>query len=175
MSFARSWLQILRQRNFALFVATNFLQIFDVTVASAFFVIFERHLLGDGGLSAEARGVIQGSAFVLPQVICLATAPLLQRYGSGRLITWSFYAKVGMALSMLWLGRDAAGALPLFMVFNRALPEATFTYDDGACSGYCFAEPLSPPPALAALLTRSSQHHAQVVQPPSVAHYRRRR
>jgi len=59
VSFARSWLQIIRQRNFVVFVATNFLQIFDVTVASAFFVIFERHLLGASALSTEVRGIIQ--------------------------------------------------------------------------------------------------------------------
>ena len=60
--------------NFRIFVAMNFLQVFDVTVSSNFFAIYEKNLLGHDAWPQGVRSIIVGASFLLPQV--LSTAPV---------------------------------------------------------------------------------------------------
>eukprot|EP01137_Pigoraptor_chileana_P030823 Opistho-2@17822 len=79
-NFLKLTMQIVRQRNFQLFVGMNFLQIFHSTFASSFYTIFEDSLLGSPfDSSARAvRSVIAGASGSIPQLAVLffvATPP----------------------------------------------------------------------------------------------------
>ena len=78
--------QVIKQKNFLFFVAMNFLQVFDVTVSSNFFVIYERNLLGADAWPKVARTVIVSASFLLPQVFVISVAPLVTKHGSYRVI-----------------------------------------------------------------------------------------
>lgn len=85
-SFVEVALQVARNPSFLTFVAMNFLQVFDVTVSAGFFVIYERHLLGDNAWPAFARVFVIGCSFLLPQVFVFSVTPLVARIGSYKVI-----------------------------------------------------------------------------------------
>ena len=74
--------QVVKSPNFRIFVAMNFLQVFDVTVSSNFFAIYEKNLLGHDAWPAGARSVIVGASFLLPQVFAITMTPFVAQYGS---------------------------------------------------------------------------------------------
>ncbi|EDV21728.1 uncharacterized protein TRIADDRAFT_59746 [Trichoplax adhaerens] len=92
--------QITTNKQFALFVLMNFLQIFHNTIGSNFFSIFADNLIGSS-LLPQARSIMAGSAFVLPQF--------------------------ALALAMFLSGPSNMIFLIFFMVLDRSLPEATFS------------------------------------------------
>ncbi|RDD47341.1 Transmembrane protein 180 [Trichoplax sp. H2] len=118
--------QITTNKQFALFVLMNFLQIFHNTIGSNFFSIFADNLIGSS-LLPQARSIMAGSAFVLPQILVLLFSPLLARFGSYRCIMVSFFVKFALALAMFLSGPSNMIFLIFFMVLDRSLPEATFS------------------------------------------------
>ncbi len=85
-SFVEVALQVVRNSNFLVFVAMNFLQVFDVTVSAGFFVIYERHLLGDNAWPPAARLFVIGASFLMPQIFVIFIAPVIAKLGSYRVI-----------------------------------------------------------------------------------------
>lgn len=61
-------LQIIRQRDFLLFVAMNFLQVLHVTFSSSFTLIFAEQLLPAATMPTRAQSVLYGAGFMCPQV-----------------------------------------------------------------------------------------------------------
>ncbi len=79
-------LQVFQTKNFKIFVAMNFLQVFDVTVSSNFFAIYERSLLGHDAWPQIARTMIVGASFILPQVFAFSMTPWVAKIGSYNVI-----------------------------------------------------------------------------------------
>lgn len=119
--------QILTQRSFVCFVAMNFFQVFHVTFGSNFFLIFVEHLIGSDVIPAILYSILTGSVFMLPKLIVLLTSPLLARFGSYKLILWSFYIKVSLPAIVFLAGRNNIWVLYLFLIIDNTLPEATFS------------------------------------------------
>ncbi|KAL1774512.1 transmembrane protein 180 [Sigmodon hispidus] len=60
--------QILFQRNFYLFLITNFFQVFHLTFFSNFMMIFAENLIPIDELSSSTRSIMYGAGFICPQV-----------------------------------------------------------------------------------------------------------
>ncbi|MEJ1273888.1 major facilitator superfamily domain containing 13B [Cricetulus griseus] len=60
--------QLLSQKNFHLFLVTNFFQVFHLTFFSNFMMIFADNLIPIEVLSSSARSVMYGAGFICPQV-----------------------------------------------------------------------------------------------------------
>lgn len=119
--------QILTQRSFVCFVTMNFFQVFHTTFCSNFFLIFVENLIGSDVIPAIMYSILTGSVFMLPRVLVLVTSPLLSRFGSYRLILWSFYVKVSLPAIVFLAGRNNIWVLYLFLIIDNTLPDATFS------------------------------------------------
>jgi len=135
-----TWCEILSSRDFCLFVACNFLQVFDNTFNAALHVAAMPAIFR-GSLSDTTIGILLGAGGVVAPALSLALTPVLLRVGhSFPMIRWAFAAKVLLALAAavaaglhfpapsatmdhLTSGVTAAAA---FMVLQRALGSATF-------------------------------------------------
>eukprot|EP00042_Codosiga_hollandica_P054766 m.749147 g.749147 ORF g.749147 m.749147 type:complete len:372 (+) comp58974_c0_seq40:783-1898(+) len=127
-SFLEVALQVIRNRNFVVFILMNFLQVFDVTVSAGFFVIYERHLLGDNAWPASARMFVIGASFLLPQVFVFSVTPLVAKWGSYRVIMYTFVLKSVVSLLVFtFCNSEVTLLVALFMIFNRAIPQGTFS------------------------------------------------
>ncbi|KAM9098762.1 transmembrane protein 180-like isoform 1-T1 [Sarcophilus harrisii] len=60
--------QILTQKNFLLFLAMNFFQVFHLTVFSNFMMIFADNLIPKDAFSSSMRSIMYGAGFICPQV-----------------------------------------------------------------------------------------------------------
>lgn len=119
--------QILTQRSFVCFVAMNFFQVFHTTFCSNFFLIFAENLIGPGVIPAILYSLLTGSVFLLPRLLVLLTSPLLTRFGSYKVILWSFYIKVSLPAIVYFAGRNNIWILYLFLIIDNSLPDATFS------------------------------------------------
>lgn len=119
--------QILTQRSFVCFVAMNFFQVFHVTFCSNFFLIFAEHLIGPGVIPAVLYSLLTGSVFLVPRLLVLLTSPLLAKFGSYKVILWSFYVKLSLPVVVFLAGRSNIWALYFFLIIDNSLPDATFS------------------------------------------------
>lgn len=119
--------QILTQRSFVCFVAMNFFQVFHVTFCSNFFLIFAEHLIGPGVIPAVLYSLLTGSVFLVPRLLVLLTSPLLAKFGSYKVILWSFYLKLSLPVVVFLAGRSNIWALYFFLIIDNSLPDATFS------------------------------------------------
>ncbi|KAJ7387101.1 MFS/sugar transport protein [Desmophyllum pertusum] len=119
--------QILSQRSFVCFVAMNFFQVFHVTFCSNFFLIFAENLIGPDVIPAILYSLLTGSVFLLPRLLVLLTSPLLARFGSYKVILWSFYIKVSLPVFVFLAGRNNIWVLYFFLIIDNSLPDATFS------------------------------------------------
>jgi len=119
--------QVLTQRSFVCFVIMNFCQVFHVTFGSNFFLIFVEHLIGSDTIPVILYSLLTGSVVVLPRILVLAASPLLARFGSYKLILWSFYVKVSLPVIVLLAGRSNIWVLYIFFIIDHTIPDATFS------------------------------------------------
>ncbi|XP_015773303.1 PREDICTED: transmembrane protein 180-like [Acropora digitifera] len=119
--------QILTQRSFVCFVAMNFFQVFHTTFCSNFFLIFVEHLIGSDAIPAILYSLLTGSVFILPRILVLATSPLLAKFGSYKVILWSFYVKVSLPALVFLAGLNNIWILYIFLIVDNCLPDATFS------------------------------------------------
>ncbi|XP_068749576.1 transmembrane protein 180-like [Montipora capricornis] len=119
--------QILAQRSFVCFVVMNFFQVFHTTFCSNFFLIFVEHLIGSDVIPAILYSLLTGSVFLLPKILVLAISPLLAKFGSYKVILWSFYTKVSLPAIVYLAGRNNIWVLYLFLIIDNCLPSATFS------------------------------------------------
>jgi len=111
--------QVLTQRSFVCFVIMNFCQVFHVTFGSNFFLIFVEHLIGSDTIPVILYSLLTGSVVVLPRILVLAASPLLARFGSYKLILWSFYVKVSLPVIVLLAGRSNIWVLYIFFIIDQ--------------------------------------------------------
>ncbi|XP_068677996.1 transmembrane protein 180-like [Montipora foliosa] len=116
--------QILGQRSFVCIVAITFFQDFHKAFCGNFFLIFVEHLIGSDVLPAIMYSLLTGSVFLLPRILVLAASPLVAKFGSYKLILWSFYIKVSLPAVVFLAGRDNIWVLYLFLIIDNCLPSA---------------------------------------------------
>ncbi|XP_077988198.1 transmembrane protein 180-like [Glandiceps talaboti] len=121
-----SW-QIIKQKNFLLFVMMNFCQVFHVTYRINFLAIFGDALIPQEDVLPVVRKFVYGSAFLLPQMLTLLGSNLVGKLGSYRVILASFYIKVGTSVFMFCIGRSHTWFLTTFLLVDVALSSAIFS------------------------------------------------
>jgi hypothetical protein len=119
----RTWWTILQSRAFLLFVACNFLQVFNNTFNSALHAAAMPAIF-DGAFSDAAVGGMLGSGAVLAPIMALSLTPVLLRVGhSYPMIQAAFAGKILMA--------GAAGALSMGI-----LPASSLSAEGGGSAGW---------------------------------------
>lgn len=98
-----------------------------MTFCSNFFLIFAEHLIGPGVVPAVLYSLLTGSVFLVPRLLVLLTSPLLAKFGSYKVILWSFYLKLSLPVVVFLAGRSNIWALYFFLIIDNSLPDATFS------------------------------------------------
>ncbi|XP_076020638.1 transmembrane protein 180-like [Genypterus blacodes] len=119
--------QILTNRDFQLFVAMNFFQVFILTFFSNFTLIFAEHLIPPDALPPLAKSLMFGAGFMCPQLLVLSCQKLLHGVGYYRIILLTFYLEFGMAVIMLGLGPQHYYILAFFLTLNMVLIQSAFS------------------------------------------------
>ncbi|KAF6717503.1 Transmembrane protein 180 [Oryzias melastigma] len=125
MMWKLTW-QILTNRDFHLFVLMNFFQVFMLAFFNNFTLILTEHLIPPDVLSSLAKSVMYGAGFICPQLLVLVSQGLLQDLGYYKVILFTFYVEVGMAILMLTLGPHHYYVLAIFLTTNMVLVQAAF-------------------------------------------------
>ncbi|XP_024128440.1 transmembrane protein 180 [Oryzias melastigma] len=125
MMWKLTW-QILTNRDFQLFVLMNFFQVFMLAFFNNFTLILTEHLIPPDVLSSLAKSVMYGAGFICPQLLVLVSQGLLQDLGYYKVILFTFYVEVGMAILMLTLGPHHYYVLAIFLTTNMVLVQAAF-------------------------------------------------
>ncbi|XP_078461171.1 transmembrane protein 180-like [Lampetra fluviatilis] len=120
-------LQIMRQRDFLLFVAMNFLQVLHVTFSSSFTLIFAEQLLPAATMPTRAQSVLYGAGFMCPQILVLCSQGLLQRVGYYRLLLLAFVLQLCLATITFVAGSSCYVSLTAFLLLDMVLPQAVFS------------------------------------------------
>ncbi|KAM9305141.1 transmembrane protein 180-like [Gastrophryne carolinensis] len=143
--------QIMTQRNFIVFVAMNFFQVFHSNFCSNFMMIFADNLIPKDALPSFVRSVMYGAGSIFPQLLVLVSHSLLSRIGYYKLILRGFYVEVIAAVVMLLLGPKHYYVLAGYLVTNMVLVYASFSLFnlaladivDADCVNYKRKSPLS--------------------------------
>lgn len=119
--------QILSNRDFLLFVAMNFCQVFILAFFNNFTLIFTEHLIPPNVLPSLAKSIMYGAGFICPQLLVLSCQRLLQNVGYYRIILMTFVVEAVMSATMLVLGRQHYYLLALFLTVNMIIIQAAFS------------------------------------------------
>ncbi|XP_068102904.1 transmembrane protein 180-like [Hyperolius riggenbachi] len=119
--------QILTQKNFLLFVAMNFFQVFHATFCSNFMMIFADNLIPKDALPSTVRSIMYGAGSIFPQILILVSHSLLSNHGYYKVILWGFYIEAFSAVFMLLVGPQHYYFLAAFLVTNMVLVYASFS------------------------------------------------
>ncbi|MCI4391787.1 hypothetical protein PGIGA_G00138460 [Pangasianodon gigas] len=119
--------QILTNRNFQLFVAMNFFQVFLLAFFNNFAMIFADHLIPPDALPSLAKSIMYGAGFICPQLLVLCSQYLLHAMGYYCIILVTFAVEAGAAVVMLLLGSGHYYCLALFITGNMILVQAAFS------------------------------------------------
>uniref|UniRef100_A0A8C8DJ15 Major facilitator superfamily domain containing 13a-like n=1 Tax=Oryzias sinensis TaxID=183150 RepID=A0A8C8DJ15_9TELE len=126
MMWRLTW-QILTNRDFQLFVLMNFFQVFMLAFFNNFTIIFTEHLIPPDVLPSLAKSVMYGAGFICPQLLVLVCQGQLQNLGYYRIILFTFYVEVGMAIIMLALGPHHYYIMAFFLTANMVIVQAAFS------------------------------------------------
>ncbi|XP_043945558.1 transmembrane protein 180-like isoform X1 [Protopterus annectens] len=119
--------QIVMQRNFVLFVAMNFCQVFHLAFMNNFMMIFVEHLLPTEAFPSFVKSIMYGAGFICPQILVLCSHSLLGKLGYYRVILYTFYIEMAAGSVMFLLGPSHYYLLALFLPANLVLVQAAFS------------------------------------------------
>ncbi|XP_014345357.1 transmembrane protein 180-like [Latimeria chalumnae] len=119
--------QIVTQKNFALFVTMNFLQVFYLAFCNNFMMIFTNHLIPEDTLPSFGRSILYGAGFICPQLLVFCSHALLQKFGYYKVILFTFYLEMMSALAMFFLGPSHYYVLAFFLTGNMVVVQASFS------------------------------------------------
>ncbi|XP_038619155.1 transmembrane protein 180-like [Tachyglossus aculeatus] len=119
--------QILTQKNFLLFLAMNFFQVFNVAFFNNFMMIFADNLIPKDALSSSVRSVMYGAGFICPQCLVLISHSWLKKFGYYKVILYSFYVEGATAAVMFIFGQDHYYLLALYLTINMVIVQASFS------------------------------------------------
>ncbi len=111
--------QLLTQRNFLAFVATNLLSEFHNSYLVNFGKIYFESVVPENALSHFTRSCFYGLLVVLPQLVVIFGMPTIGRVGYYKLHMWSFCVKICSGLLMFHAGRHSVILVMLFMTVER--------------------------------------------------------
>ncbi|NXA07125.1 MF13A protein, partial [Sapayoa aenigma] len=119
--------QIMTEKNFLIFVAMNFFQVFHLAFYNNFMIIFADNLIPKDVLSSSVRSIMYGAGFICPQCLVLLSHALLKRFGYYRVILFSFYYEVVAAALMFFLGQEHYYLLAFYLTTNMVVVQASFS------------------------------------------------
>ncbi|XP_072168229.1 transmembrane protein 180-like [Diadema setosum] len=120
--------QIICNRNFLIFVFTNFCQILHMEYGANFLSAFVTQLIPESDLSHFFRKALFGSTFILPQLLVLFLSTFVSRFGYYQVIRVSLLVKIFSALLMLIIGSHHTHIMVFFFLVDRSLPDAIFSF-----------------------------------------------
>ncbi|XP_053551022.1 transmembrane protein 180 isoform X2 [Bombina bombina] len=126
-SVIRLTIQILKEKNFLIFISMNFFQVFHATFCSNFMMIFADNLIPTDALPSIVRSFMYGAGFICPQLIVLISHSLLGQIGYYKMILYCFYIEAISAVFMLFIGAQHYYILAVFLTGNMVLVSATFS------------------------------------------------
>ncbi|KAM5227712.1 transmembrane protein 180-like [Ctenodactylus gundi] len=118
--------QILSQKNFYLFLITNFFQVFHFTFFKNFLMVFVDTLIPRNILSSSTRSVMYGASFICPQCLVLIIQSWLKKFGYHKIILLSFYLEGAASIAMLLLGQESYYCLALYLTVIMVILQASF-------------------------------------------------
>ncbi|XP_061223487.1 transmembrane protein 180-like isoform X4 [Neopsephotus bourkii] len=110
--------QIMTEKNFLLFVAMNFFQVFHIAFCNNFMMIFADNLIPKDVLSSSLRSIMYGAGFICPQCLVLLSHASLKKFGYYRIILFSFYFEGVAAAVMFILGSEHYYLLAFYLMTN---------------------------------------------------------
>ncbi|XP_068941028.1 transmembrane protein 180-like isoform X1 [Petaurus breviceps papuanus] len=119
--------EILTQKNFLLFLAMNFFQVFHLTFFSNFMMIFADNLIPKDAFSSSMRSIMYGAGFICPQFLVLISHSWLTKFGYYKVILFSFYIEGAAAVVMFVLGQEHYYILAFYLVANMVVVQASFS------------------------------------------------
>ncbi|XP_047142132.1 transmembrane protein 180 isoform X1 [Hydra vulgaris] len=123
----KTWLEILKNKNFISFVIMNFFQVFHYAYCTNFFSIFRKHIIGADALPSIFQSLMAGGAFILPSVAVLMFSPLILKYGSYYMIKLSFLFKILIGGFFFMFGYTSPWLVAAFMILDSTIVSATFS------------------------------------------------
>ncbi|XP_072039937.1 transmembrane protein 180-like [Amphiura filiformis] len=133
-SIFTQFMQVIRRKNFILFVTINFLQIFHNYYLHNFLSIFADELIPSRAMPKLVKKLLYGGSNLLVPVLVLCLSPLVAKRGYYKVLLWSFYFKVGTAALMFIFGYEWHWLLVLFFLCDRSLHKAIFNFFNLAVS-----------------------------------------
>ncbi|XP_027465800.1 transmembrane protein 180-like isoform X1 [Zalophus californianus] len=118
--------QILTQKNFHLFLITNFFQVFHLTFFNNFMMIFADNLIPKDVLPSSIRSIMYGAGFICPQCLVLISQSWLKKCGYYKIILISFYLEGTASIVMLFLGQQYYYFLALYLTIIMVIVQASF-------------------------------------------------
>ncbi|XP_073744094.1 transmembrane protein 180-like isoform X1 [Callorhinus ursinus] len=118
--------QILTQKNFRLFLITNFFQVFHLTFFNNFMMIFADNLIPKDVLPSSIRSIMYGAGFICPQCLVLISQSWLKKCGYYKIILISFYLEGTASIVMLFLGQQYYYFLALYLTIIMVIMQASF-------------------------------------------------
>uniref|UniRef100_A0A8B9F375 Transmembrane protein 180 n=1 Tax=Amazona collaria TaxID=241587 RepID=A0A8B9F375_9PSIT len=119
--------QIMTEKNFLLFVAMNFFQVFHLAFCNNFMMIFADNLIPKDVLSSSLRSIMYGAGFICPQCLVLLSHTSLKKFGYYRIILFSFYFEGVAAAAMFILGSQHYYLLAFYLTTNMVVVQASFS------------------------------------------------
>ncbi|PIK57705.1 putative transmembrane protein [Apostichopus japonicus] len=117
-------------KDFVAFVATNFLQIFHKEYGANFMVIFGDQLIPKDDISDFTRKLFYGSSAILPTLAVFAVSPVIAIHGYYKIIVWTNYLNILLAIGMYCIGSSHTWILVAYMLIDRTpLSSSVFGYN----------------------------------------------
>ena len=104
--------QLIRHRNFLLFVWVSVIQVFDCTFEKHFFAPF-MDALASGGVGAGVRGAVVSASFLLPHVATVLVTPLIRSEGLHWVLAKVFRLRLGLLGAALLATAAATASVAL--------------------------------------------------------------
>nr|KAG5709740.1 hypothetical protein BaRGS_027765 [Batillaria attramentaria] len=122
----KSW-QILSEKNFIAFVATNFFQELHKTYLSNFTAILGEYLIPTSKVPVGVRSTFYGFTGFLGGLMVIFGAPIVGRFGYFRIIRCSFVYKICSGLVMYFIGPSNPWLLMLFIMLDTSCTGAAYS------------------------------------------------
>lgn len=128
-SFFTKMFQLFKEKNFIVFVITNFFQEFHRAFWGGFLAILCEYLLSANEVSLGVRSFFYGMTGAAGGVLVILSTSLVGHFGYFRTIRYNFVWKIVGGLTMYYLiGPGNSWLIMLYILIDRAFANATFSF-----------------------------------------------
>ncbi|XP_076459405.1 transmembrane protein 180-like [Babylonia areolata] len=128
-SFFRKMFQLFKEKNFVVFVITNFFQEFHRAFWGGFLAILCEYLVSTDQVPLHVRSFFYGLTGTAGGILVILGTPLVGHLGYFHTIRYNFVWKIVGGLTMyLLIGPGNSWIIMLYMLIDRAFANATFSF-----------------------------------------------